>query len=70
VENPGMSNYSYERRLHFALVELADAAIVLDDVWIELGSCETADSRVEIHFKRFQEALAEVRRIRDSQESR
>lgn len=58
----------YERRERAALLELSDAAIALDDQWIELGSCETTGDRVEAFFVRFQDALAEVRRLRDIEE--
>lgn len=41
--------------------ELVDSALSLDDVWQELGSCETTGDRVEATFARFLDAIDAVR---------
>ena len=60
-----MTEGYYERRVRHALLELSDAAIALDDVWKELGSCETTGDRVDAHFGRFLEAVNQVRAARE-----
>lgn len=51
----------WEKRLRDAEREVVDAAVSLDDLWKELGSCETTGERVSAPFERFLDALDAVR---------